>query len=364
MGKSLKGHELGIGITQRADGRYQVRVSRRGGGRRTAYAKTIKEARELSRKMQQEEDFLSVTDVTLEEWFEEWIRVFKCNCRNTSIVVYRSLFNRIRYLGKKRLVDLDLITLQEALLELPSDHARKETRVMLVEMFNRAVENDLLQKNVAKSLKYKIDCKRKAERRVLTEVEVAKFKAGTRGTHYDNLFILALNTGMRIGELRGLTWGDINLDGKYLIVSRNLVCFGNIIEFHNPKTENGVRKIPLTKEAISCLERQRLKNKQLDWKFGELEGEYKDLVFRSPRNKPIHADNFRESLAKLCIKCDIEVFTPHTLRHTFATRCIEQGMRPKTLQRILGHADITTTMNLYCHVSDEALFTEMENVSL
>lgn len=81
--------------------------------------------------------------------------------------------------------------------------------------------------------------------------------------------------------------------------------------------------------------------------------EYSDLVFLSLNGRPIRNSTYHKDLEKVCVKLGIERFSIHTLRHTFATRCIEAGMKPKTLQRILGHANISMTMDLYVHSTEK-----------
>lgn len=179
-------------------------------------------------------------------------------------------------------------------------------------------------------------------------------------------------------EILALKWSDIDFDNQIIHVRRTLVyvkCrdetnlnYGKMINaFHEPKTDKGKRKIPMTLRAYQILKRQKVwKEELLEKANGKkaLEG-FEDLVFVTTRNTPIRQTD--TDLVMQLISKRIEEkhegfkpLTPHTLRHTFATRCIERGMNPKTLQVIMGHSSVNITMNLYCHVTEDTLFTEME----
>lgn len=128
MGKSLAGKELGQGISQRKDGRYQARFTNRFGKRQTIYAKTLNEIRQKLRNEQYEDEKkLNVvsSDMTLDEWFDVWMDTCKKNCRNTTRANYTHSYNRIRRsLGWRKLNNINLITMQQAFNELKTDMSR------------------------------------------------------------------------------------------------------------------------------------------------------------------------------------------------------------------------------------------------
>ena len=90
--------------------------------------------------------------------------------------------------------------------------------------------------------------------------------------------------------------------------------------------------------------------------------EFSDFVFLSRKGEPTKNSAYDTKLMYYCDKVGMQRFSMHTLRHTFATRCIEAGMRPKTLQMILGYSNIGITMNLYVHVTDEEKVKELSNI--
>ena len=125
----------------------------------------------------------------------------------------------------------------------------------------------------------------------------------------------------------------------------------------------------MTKQAKEALQEQR------KWQSGNISGitplkGFEKLVFTSKTNRPLHAANIQDSIKFLIKKINkqnpeinFKPFTPHCLRHTFATNCIAKGMRPKTLQKLLGHNSLQMTMDLYCHVLEDTLKEEMAMIA-
>lgn len=373
MGKSLNGKELGNGISQRKDGLYQARFINRFGKRQTIYAKTLNEVRHKLRTEQyNDEKAINVVDknMTLDEWFDIWLNTCKKNCRSSTKGSYITHYKRIQEeLGWRKLTSLNLIVMQEAFNKLKTDNARKNSKKILVDMLNRAVDTDLLVKNVAKQINTVIAKEEKKERRVLTIRETEFFLEQAKGTFYENLFILALETGLRVGELSALQWEDIDFKKKVIHVRHTLCYFSKngkyVFEMHDTKTNNGKRTIPLTAKAINSLKCQKLQKQEIILKGKTAKEEFQNLVFVTKNNQPT-----QQFLINQCMQLviqninkagiDFSPFTLHTLRHTFATRAIEYGMNPKILQKLLGHGTLQMTMGLYCHVTEDTLFLETE----
>ncbi len=373
MGKSLNGKELGKGISQRKDGLYQGRFVNRFGKKQTLYAKTLKDIRQKLRNAQYEDEkALNVVtkEITLDEWYKVWMATCKKNCRESTKATYAGQYKRVqKALGWRKLTSLNLIIIQQAINELGTDNQRKETKKILVDMLSKAVDADLLIKNSARMVNTVISKEEKKERRVLTIRETSIFLEYTKDTFYYDLYILALETGMRIGELMGLKWSEIDYDKSVLYVRRSLCYFRRdgkyVFEWHDTKTHNSKRVIPLTKQAVKALKRQWIRRQSILLKnASEVQEEYRDLVFVTKNNRPT-----QQFIVAECIDVAIrrirkdypefEGFSPHCFRHTFATRAIERGMQPKILQKLLGHGSLQTTMDLYCHVTEDTLYDAM-----
>lgn len=308
--------------------------------------------------------------MTLDEWFEIWLDTCKKNCRNSTKGAYITRYKRIqKELGWRKLTSRNLIIMQEAFNKLGTDNERKKSKKILVDMLSKAVDTDLLIKNVAKQINTVISKEEKKERRVLTIRESEIFLEEAKGTFYYNLFALALETGLRVGELCALQWEDVDFRKKVLNIKHTLCYFSKngkyVFEMHDTKTHNGKRTIPLTKKAVSVLRNQKLQKQEIVLKGKTAPKEYENLVFVTKNNQPTQQFLLNQCMGLIIQKInkagiEFKPFTLHTFRHTFATRAIESGMNPKTLQKILGHGTLQMTMDLYCHVTEDTMFEEMQ----
>ena len=308
-------------------------------------------------------------EMTLDEWYEVWMNTCKKNCRSSTKETYAGHYRRIqKELGWIKLTNLNLIVLQQVFNELRSDNERKNSKKILADMLEKAIDAELLIKNVAKQINTKVSKEDKKERRVLTVRETELFLKQAEASIYYNLFVVALETGLRIGELMALTWSDIDMKKKVLYVRHTLCYFRKggkyTFEMHDTKTKNGRRTIPLTQKAYEVLRRQKVQKLEIELKSKKAPEEYENLVFVTKNNRPTQQFIVQEGI-EACVRNiqkeypEFEKFSPHCFRHTFATRAIENGMQPKTLQKILGHGSLQMTMDLYCHVTDDTLFEAM-----
>ncbi len=377
MGKSLRGKELGKGIRQREeDGLYVARFTNRFGKRQVIYDKTYNGIQKKMREAHYaDEKAINVinTNMTLDEWYEKWMSICKKNCRGNTKETYARHYKRVQEdLGWRKLNKLNLIVMQDAINKLRTDNERKNSKKILVDMLEKAVNADLIQKNVAKQINTVITKEEKKTRRVLTVRETEMFLKEAEDTFYYNLFIVALETGMRVGELSGLQWDDIDFKKKVIHVKHSMTYYSNsegkyVFELHPTKTNKGLRDIPLSMKAIRALKQQQFLKQTLVNKGKEpIEG-FENLVFVTRNNRPTTQfliseciDGTVKRIHKNHPDLEFEKFTPHCFRHTFATRYLEAGVPLKTVSALLGHTQLQLTTDLYMHVTQDSLFAGVE----
>ena len=369
MGKNLKGKELGEGITQRKDGRYSARYRDITGKRKEKYFNNVLDAREwliTTRFNNLHNNIVSGDDMTVNAWFDYWIEDIKSNTtkRNT-IKNYKQRYNQNikKHIGNMIITKVKPLHLQHILNAMSNEgyapSTIEQTKLLLANFFGSAVDNDVIRTTPLKRTVV-LPKKEKRERRVLTLDEQTNFFYGARESENYLIYCLALQTGMRSGELIGLQFDDLDFVNRRIYVNRTCEYDYKAKEYvcGSPKSEAGKRCIPMTDVAYSILktiEKERKTRKVVNLK-------YTNFVFLSPKGIPCKNSTLDEDIAKFAKKLGISKFSMHTFRHTFATRCIEANVNPKTLQTILGHSDISLTLNLYTHTTSEQMKKEMEKL--
>ena len=266
MGKDLYGRELGPGIIQRKNGRYEARYNDRFGKRISISGYELKDVKKrYHQALYYDEKEINVRkDITLDAWYSRWMNEYKYDIlREDSKRHYNCVFRKhiSPYLGKYKLRDIKQLDIKKRINELEKAgygfETRNKVRVLLVDVFNKALLNDYIIKNPASGITLKRDVRK--EIRVLSTDEQTVFFDCCRGTFYDNLFVVAVTTGMRIGELAGLKWSDIDMNKKVISINRTLVYqqydSDSKKEFHieDPKTAASKRIIPINRQCELAL---------------------------------------------------------------------------------------------------------------
>lgn len=370
MGKDLKGKELGTGICQRKDGKYAARFTGKNKKRIEKHFQSVREAKRWLAEAKYEDEhsnISAVSSMTVDAWFEYWITEIKGNnVRPNTIRNYKErYFHNIKeYLGKMLLCEVKPLHCQNVLNQMAKENycnsTIAQTSTTMYCFFDSALENEMIAKNpVTKAVKC-TSGKKSKEKRVLTLEEQKLFLDAVKGSSNYNQYAFLLQTGLRIGELIGLRWSDIDFKKNIVHIRRTMEYRHSVGEWRigEPKSKSGYRDVPLTEEAIRILRNQQEKNSKLK----VVSIEFADSVFLSRKGEPTKNSAYDSKLFYYCDKAGIARFSVHTLRHTFATRCIEAGIRPKTLQEILGHSNLSITMNLYVHVTEDEKEKEMKKL--
>ncbi|BFL45570.1 site-specific integrase [Lactonifactor longoviformis] len=379
MGKDQKGRELGRGIIQLPNKSYQGRFTFQG-KRYAVYHRTLTGVTEKLRNTRYEIEHGAPgmgSTPSLDFWFDLWLNKYKSlSVKQGTVDTYHNYYANYLSpsLGQRKLADISPYNLQQLFYDLRQSGYSNNTvhlcYTLLNSLFKQACRLNLLQNNPVQKLE--LPRQRSAPRQqALSRTEQEIFLDYARKSPYFPIYSLALFTGMRVGELRALRWCDVDLSNACLMVTGTIKytkqrgCFRD-----SPKTASSYRKIPLLPKAINLLE--DLQNKQL---HGESPGnehpqleDMESLVFPSRTGKPLCHGVLNADINKIVTRINEKAgipfppMTPHTLRHTFSTRCMESGMAPKVLQSILGHQNFSTTMDLYSHVLPDQKKAEMKKL--
>ena len=189
------------------------------------------------------------------------------------------------------------------------------------------------------------------EMRALSPDQAQSFLEAARGDKLEALYLLALTTGMRQGELLALQWKDINWNNGTLQVRRKISRITNQgFVFSEPKTAKSRRSITLTQMAVETLKQHRLHQNEQRLAAGPIWEEY-DLVFCNALGRPIEVGNMiRRSFRPLLQKAGLPIIRFHDLRHSCASLLLSMGVHPKVVQELLGHSQISVTLDTYSHV--------------
>ena len=370
MGKDLKGKEIGDGIYQQPNGTYCARFVDKFGRRKSKRSKKLQEVRQWiadATYIDEHSDLDQATDMIVDAWFDYWISIKKQTVRPNTVRNYSERYERnIKdVIGKKLLTEVKPIHCQTIFSKMAEEGYKTttiyQTRIALYNMLEFARENDVLITNPCKK-SVKSDMGKPSDKKEALTIDVQKkFLEAVVGYSYENQYRFVLQTGLRTGELIGLKWSDIDFENRTMKIERSMEYRYKVGEWRvgPPKSKSGYRTIPLTDEAIRILENQRAKNKKLKL----IPIEWNDTVFLCRNGTPVKNSTYDTGLFKYCDRVGIPHFSMHVLRHTFATRCIEGGMKPKTLQKILGHSNIGITMNLYVHITEDEKHREIDLVA-
>lgn len=393
MGKDLQKKQLPKGIDQRPNGTYRARFKYKN----ETYALENADLKELIEQMNDlkyevKHGIKGKGDhLILDAWFDVWLNTHKKksikeSTRSRYDYCYKNYIQK--KLGKRKLADFKPILLERLFQDMAdNDYSTKTIRDIyniLSAVFKYAVHNRLITYNPCDGVE--LPKTKKKPIRVLSVEEQSDVLRYAKGRLYENLIITALGTGMRAGELLGLTDADLNFRKREITINKTLVHIKDlstgkyVFKYQTPKTESGKRVIPMQESVYKALRKQRTQKKEMQiasdaWE--PLKG-FENLVFVSKNGKPVSAHAFQSALNWIvnAINKDrqkqaekgkkdfvpMEHIYPHVLRHTFATRCFEAGIEAKTVQKYLGHSSVAITLDIYTHVTNDKARIEMDKL--
>jgi integrase len=348
-------------ISKRKDGRYMARYTvqtPKGPKRKTIYGKERQDVRDALAKVLSDraegivyEDENATVEDYLDRWLKDCVRgtVRQSTYDRDSLLLDKHVVPAIGHRKLKKLTPLDLQGLYRDRLDsgLSASTVHK-IHAILHKALSQAVRWHMVPRNPTEAVKPPRPAPK--EMRPLSPEEARRLLEAASGDRLEALYVLAVTTGMRQGELLALKWEDVGLEDRVLSVRRTLTREGGRVAFGEPKTKKSRRSIRLTPRATESL-RAHL-SRQME-EISALGDRYRDegLIFATDTGGPINQSNLRQrSFLPLLRRAGLPHVRFHDLRHTCATLLLAEGTHPKYVQELLGHATVAITLDTYSHV--------------
>jgi integrase len=388
--KDSKGRVLKEGEIQRKDGSYEYRWRSKNGKRNYTYARTLDLLREKEEAiLKDKSDGIRIEDkrTTINDVYELWIKLKKGLKENT-FQNYKYMYNHFVYpdFGKNRIMEVRRSDVRRFYNNL-IDNQRLKVRTLegihtiLYQVFELAMEDNYLRSypciNAVRELK-KSHNMESERRRALTLNEQELFLSYLKKyeLYWYPVFLIMMETGLWVGELTGLRWEDIDLENRFININHTLVYFkkkeGNCAYgINTPKIKAGYRSVPMTDKVVEAFSLIAEYQKDFDIECKTRIDLYTDFIFLNHMGTVHNQNTLNKAIRRITRDCNdlvlekgyksskdaektlIPKFSSHCLRHTFATRMCESGINIKVVQDVLGHADISTTMNIYTDATED-----------
>lgn len=390
MPKDLKGRELPKGIYQRKDGRYEARALI-SGIKIQLYNFNLKELKaEFEKRKEEAKQGVDkkLSNITLDEWFEEWFTRYKIpKIKETSITPmktkYRANFGRL--IGNMKVTEIRNMDIQDVINTMQREgkatSSMRDALGRVRECLESAKNNRIISENPCFDITVPWENVTK-KRRFLSQEEQNRFLQQVENNWYKEMFYIMFLTGMRIGEVGGLKWEDVDFKNKCININRSLSCQYEsgvkTVRLTTPKTHNSYRKIPFMGEAEEMFLSQKKKQEKIKKELGKRyrsDGDFLDLVFVTSMGSPVfrhHAEKEVKKVVKAINEQEafdsvseqrephyFEDLYPHAIRHTFCSRCFQLNMNPKVVQKLMGHQHYSTTIDIYTHVMQDDIDSEV-----
>lgn len=388
-----KGRKLFNGESQRKDGKYEYKYHDAWGKRKTVYSWKLtptdrvpagkRDDISLREKIKQIQKDLNSNitpdggNFTVLELVEKYISQ-KTGVRHNTRANYNFVVNVIKKeaLGQKRIDKIKVSDAKEWLIKMQQIDGRGYSSIHTIRgvvrpAFQMAVDDDLLVKNPFGFQLNTVVVNDSVTREAITRQQERDFLEFVKNDkhfckYYDGIYIL-FKTGLRISEFVGLTKKNLDFENSRIIVDHQLQRTRDkkyIIE--DTKTESGERMVPMTPEVKEAF--QRILANRKNPKVEPMVDGYSGFLFLDKNGRPMVAlhwekyfQHIREKYNKI-YRIQMPKVTPHVCRHTFCSNMAKSGMNPKTLQYIMGHSDISVTLNVYTHLNYDDAEEEMQKV--
>ena len=322
--------------------------------------------------------FTEDNNIKLQDWMHSWLYNYqKPNIKPSTFERYEGLYRlyiKGTKLGNKKVITLKTLDFQKFINELRKEKSGptvSKVKQFISTSLNFAISIGMINFNYCKGVKVRGDNERKNTVNAMAYEDQVKVIEYLKDHKYELPIKLSFATGFRIGELLSLKWTDIDTENHTISVQRNIKKTYVFDDNGNkelkrliqtPKTQSSIRTIPYPLELDMLLKKWETEQKQIILAMGK-DYNKQDFIFADIHGNPLNEKILPRAFKKILKNLDIEEIKYHDIRHTFATRLFEKGIPAKTVQVLLGHSDISTTLNTYTHVLDETKENAIETIS-
>lgn len=305
--------------------------------------------------------FVEPSKVTVAEYMKQWIPSIEMELRPRTLASYRLNVEThiIPRLGHFRLQALSPTHIKSFYSDLLSEgrsdgsgglspRTVQYVGTILGRALRDAESQRLIQRNPAAAVRKPKPSSRKASINTWTGEELRRFLDAVKDERIFPVLLLAATTGLRRGELLGLTWRQVDLDVGRLRVVQALVVVGGEFRLTPPKRESSVRSIAVDPTTVEVLRRWRKRQHEERLAWGPAY-DNQDLVFSREDGSPINPDWLTRKFAALVRQVNVPPIRLHDLRHTHATLALQANVHPKVIAERLGHSSVMITLDTYSH---------------
>ena len=351
-----RGHGEGS-IYHRNDGRWAASISLEDRKRKTFYGKTRKEVQEqlkVALREQQQGLLLAGPQQTVEQFLTQWLEDHKGVIRIRTYERYEELarLHILPVLGQHPLQKLTPQHIQAFYTKKLKEGLSPTTVNLLHALLHKALDDAVRLGAVTRNASDAASAPSRAHYEIqpLSMEQAQQFLAAARGHSMEALFVLAITTGMRRGEILAIKWQDVQFERNMLQVRRIFTRQpGNRYIEAKPKTEKSRRSILLAPMVVALLKQHRTRQMEARLKAGS-QWQERDLVFCTSLGTPLNPNKVVDRFKTLLKRAGLPEIRFHDLRHSAATILLSMEIHPKVVQELLGHNQISMTMDIYSHV--------------
>jgi len=350
-------------VRQRADGRWEARYTAPDGRQHSLYGKSQKAVTDRLRGVLHELDsgaWREPSKMTVSEWLDIWLADYQGDNSERTIIKYMSIINHNfkPVLGELKLSRLSQLHIRRMISNMRERGLSQVTisnyKRILSTSLKCAVDSRIITENPADHITVRRGKVKKFS--FVDRVQFPAFIEAASHTKYENELLLMLYTGLRIGEVRGLRWSDIDFDEGTMTVQRQLHSKSISIQRITAPKYDEERTIYLPHEALDVLRAQRRKQAEqqiacADWQEDDLS---RDLVFRQKDGSAHGEKTIYTAVRNAGEEIGIPDLHPHDLRHSYAIAALRSGADVKTVQHNLGHKKAAMTLDVYMAYTDDA----------